>query len=517
MRSTPEAKGKRIIVTLFLIFGIFATAGPAWQSYPKIRSAFQSSLGEKKLRGESIVPKKPISPAVTAPGKQTSLAYPSAAPPKKKSVATLAETPKEEQIQAQDGTRPGQPVAPQPPGREQIEPSSQTAEEQPTAHEGKVAYAPITEDRVVAEQESAEPQGLSAEPSIKSFVEKWRRSWEEGDVQNYIGCYHSDFRARGMNIQAWKDSKQDLFNRTPERDVQINDIKIKLDGSVASVTFKQSYQTGRYKDYGLKTLLLVNYQGNWSILDESYERLPAVVEPVEVESGGGAGVLYDSEPAYPRKTLARLGYSIQVGAFANLDNAVRLSKALERRGLDAYYFVHETGLYKVLFGDFPTKKAARKKAETVRAAGIIDAYYLVSPNEYAVAKQRKRGGRSYLRNEIVGTAKRFIRDFVENWRRAWEEGDLSTYTSCYHPDFKTEKMTTQEWKNYKQDLFSSSTERKVQINDIKIQATGSSAVVTFEQRYETANHRDLGLKTLHLHRDDNRWTIFKENWQPLAG
>ena len=127
-----------------------------------------------------------------------------------------------------------------------------------------------------------------------------------------------------------------------------------------------------------------------------------------VSCGGETRVPYDSGPAYPQKTIARLGYSIQVGAFANLDNAVRLSKALERRGLDAYYFVHKTGLYKVRFGNFPTKKAARKKAEAVRAAGIIDAYYLVSPNEYAVVKQRKRGGRSYLRNEIVGTARRFI-------------------------------------------------------------------------------------------------------------
>jgi hypothetical protein len=115
-----------------------------------------------------------------------------------------------------------------------------------------------------------------------------------------------------------------------------------------------------------------------------------------VSCGGEARVPYDSRPAYTQKTIARLGYSIQVGAFANLDNAVRLSKALERRGLDAYYFVHKTGLYKVRFGNFPTKKAARKKAEAVR------------PKEYAVVKQRKRGGRSYLRNEIVGTAKKFI-------------------------------------------------------------------------------------------------------------
>jgi len=110
-----------------------------------------------------------------------------------------------------------------------------------------------------------------------------------------------------------------------------------------------------------------------------------------------------------------------------------------------------------------------------------------------------------------------IQRFVEKWRRAWEEGDLSTYTNCYHPDFKTEKMTSQEWKNHKQVLFSSSAERKVQINDIKIQATGSSAVVTFEQRYQTANLRDLGLKTLHIHHDDDRWNILKETWQPLSG
>ena len=127
-----------------------------------------------------------------------------------------------------------------------------------------------------------------------------------------------------------------------------------------------------------------------------------------VSCGGEARVAPYSGPAYPQRTISRLGYSIQVGAFANLDNAVRLSKSLERRGLDAYYFVHKTGLYKVRFGNFPTKKAARKKAEAVRAAGIIDAYYLVSPEEYAVAKQEKRGGRSYLRNELVGTAKKFI-------------------------------------------------------------------------------------------------------------
>ena len=123
---------------------------------------------------------------------------------------------------------------------------------------------------------------------------------------------------------------------------------------------------------------------------------------------GTTYVAPESRPVAQKESLAQLGYSVQVGAFANLDNAVRLSEALERYGLDAYYFVHETGLYKVRFGDFPTKEAARRQAEHARAAGIIDEYWIVSPADYAVRKQRKYGGRIDLRSEIVGTAKRFI-------------------------------------------------------------------------------------------------------------
>ena len=124
--------------------------------------------------------------------------------------------------------------------------------------------------------------------------------------------------------------------------------------------------------------------------------------------GSTAYVSPEYRPVAQKETLAQLGYSVQVGAFANQDNAVRLSDNLEHYGLDAYYFVHETGLYKVRFGDFPTKEAARRKAEYVRAAGIIDEYWIVSPDDYAVRKQRKYGGRIDLRSEIVGTAKRFV-------------------------------------------------------------------------------------------------------------
>lgn len=105
--------------------------------------------------------------------------------------------------------------------------------------------------------------------------------------------------------------------------------------------------------------------------------------------------------------LALMGYSIQIGAFSNLNNAIRLTLSLEKSGLEAYYFVHPTGLYKVRFGDFPTRETARRVAERIRTAGIIDNYYIVSPESYAVSKRRRLDTRS-IRDDLVGTAESFI-------------------------------------------------------------------------------------------------------------
>ena len=122
---------------------------------------------------------------------------------------------------------------------------------------------------------------------------------------------------------------------------------------------------------------------------------------------GRAPVVPGPEPVKPKKQLALLGYSIQVGAFANAENAVRLTESLEAQGLNAYYFLHKEGFYKVRFGDFPTREEARDKAEKLVAAGIIDAYYIVSPEDSAAAKARVYGD-SVLRDGIVDTAESFV-------------------------------------------------------------------------------------------------------------
>ena len=123
--------------------------------------------------------------------------------------------------------------------------------------------------------------------------------------------------------------------------------------------------------------------------------------------GGKATVGPGSEPSAQKKGFSRMGYAIQVGAFSNLNNAIQLTQNLQSKGLRAYYFVHSTGLYKVRFGNQPTKKMAQNKAEALRCAGIIDEYFIVSPDDYPITRLRKNG-EMYLRNEIVKKAESFV-------------------------------------------------------------------------------------------------------------
>lgn len=112
-------------------------------------------------------------------------------------------------------------------------------------------------------------------------------------------------------------------------------------------------------------------------------------------------------PVLRTMELERTGFTIQAGAFADPNNAIKLALSLNRQNLDAYYFVHESGLFKVRFGDFPSRKEALNKAKTVRLAGIIEEFYIVSPTEFAVIKEKKYG-KGYLREELVDRAESFI-------------------------------------------------------------------------------------------------------------
>lgn len=105
--------------------------------------------------------------------------------------------------------------------------------------------------------------------------------------------------------------------------------------------------------------------------------------------------------------VAPTGFSIQVGAFRKLDNAVRMSATLRQFDLNVYYYASAKGLYKVRFGDFGSREEARRQAELAQRVGYIQDYYIISPQSYTF-NRLSRTWPTDMQRELVDRAKSYL-------------------------------------------------------------------------------------------------------------
>ena len=98
--------------------------------------------------------------------------------------------------------------------------------------------------------------------------------------------------------------------------------------------------------------------------------------------------------------LTRLGFAIQMGAFSDVKNAERLAATLQSKGIEAFYYRKDSGIYAVRFGDYPTKDLARNAAKKLVAEHLITSFYVAPPNEVVFAQPKGAGIQKLLPDEI---------------------------------------------------------------------------------------------------------------------
>ena len=105
--------------------------------------------------------------------------------------------------------------------------------------------------------------------------------------------------------------------------------------------------------------------------------------------------------------------------------------------------------------------------------------------------------------------------FIENWRTAWEKGNIEEYAQYYSANATQGNLHSQSAiREYKQNIWNSKKPAKVELNGIRLATSSGGIQADMEQVYkDSSGYQDKGIKTLTLQPSGDGWVITQEEWQ----
>ena len=107
---------------------------------------------------------------------------------------------------------------------------------------------------------------------------------------------------------------------------------------------------------------------------------------------------------------------------------------------------------------------------------------------------------------------------VENWRQAWENGQLDAYVGFYAPKAKQgDRKSASAVRRHKEKLWAKAQPASVVLTDLRVEAKGKRVIATMKQEYaDSKGNGDVGKKILTFELLNDAWLITQEDWEPLA-
>lgn len=125
---------------------------------------------------------------------------------------------------------------------------------------------------IVEPNDDAAGSAIKLNSMIKESLNGWLESWEAMDIERYGGYYSENFFYKNKNKESWLAYKAEKFKNSKTIDVIMKDLKMSVEGKRAEVEFTQIYKSNKYKDVGVKKLIMALTQAGWKIESESWRR-----------------------------------------------------------------------------------------------------------------------------------------------------------------------------------------------------------------------------------------------------
>ena len=108
-----------------------------------------------------------------------------------------------------------------------------------------------------------------ATAEIDKAVGQWAAAWSRKDVKAYLAVYARDFKTpAGESRAAWDAERRKRIARPGTIQVTYENLRVTVDGDIATVKFRQHYKSASLKTSSNKVLIMGKRDGKWQILQE---------------------------------------------------------------------------------------------------------------------------------------------------------------------------------------------------------------------------------------------------------
>lgn len=113
---------------------------------------------------------------------------------------------------------------------------------------------------------------MDANKEVLDVLSGWRQAWVNKKPSDYFAYYVESFSGDASSPNAWRQQRKERIVTSKPIKIVLYDVQVKvLSDALAEVDFKQTYQSGAYKDSGHKTMQLQKLQGRWLISQERFK------------------------------------------------------------------------------------------------------------------------------------------------------------------------------------------------------------------------------------------------------
>lgn len=126
-------------------------------------------------------------------------------------------------------------------------------------------------DKARADKEKAKAEASAEQEKavVLAALNGWAKAWSDKDVRSYLGHYASDFETpRGASRKEWAEERRARIEDKGRISVKVSNATVSINGNIATVRYRQIYNSDRLTVDSRKTLIFVKQGNRWLIKQE---------------------------------------------------------------------------------------------------------------------------------------------------------------------------------------------------------------------------------------------------------